>query len=115
MKRVTKIIAILLLAILPSCYTEVPDTYKITYTVTGSSFDVIYRNSGGTYEYVYEWEGVFKAYVNAPIDQPVYLLAKGSDDIVIHIRIKDVLDTVRKAKTIDSELVFIEWDPVLNY
>ncbi len=117
MKRLTTIF-ILIMAVsfgLSSCYnTDVPDTNKITYIVTGESFDVIYQNPNGDYEYVYDREGVFKVYQEDVVGDPVFLLAKGSDDLVVRIRIKDGIDTVRKARTIGSDLVFIDYDPSLE-
>jgi len=97
---------------LSSCYnTDVPDTNKITYIVTGTSFDAIYQNPNGDYEYVYDREGVFKVYQEDVVGDPVFLLAKGSEDLVVHIKIKDGLDTVRKAKAAGTDLVYIEYIP----
>ncbi len=95
-----------------SCYSsDVPDTNKITYIVTGTEFDVIYQKPSGDYEHVYGREGVFKVYQEDAVGDPVFLLAKGSEDIVIHIRIKDGIDTVRKAKAEGTDLVFIDYVP----
>ena len=115
MKRQTIFIAVLALVLFgfSSCYsTETPDTNKITYIVTGTTFDVIYQNPNGDYEYVYDREGVFKVYQEDAVGDPVFLLAKGSDDVVVHIRIKDGVDTVRKAKPLGLDLVYIDLNSV---
>ncbi len=111
MKRQTTIFTLLIMLALgfTGCYnTDLPDTNKITYIVTGTSFDVIYQNPNGDYEYVYDREGVFKVYLEDVVGDPVFLLAKGSEDVVVHIRIKDGIDTVRKAKPIGTDLVYID-------
>lgn len=97
--------------IFSSCSQDTPKTQKVSYIVTGDSFDVIYKNGGGEYEYIYGREDFFKVYVDTPVDEPLYLLAKGSDNLVIRIHVKDILDTVRKAKSLNTDLVFIEYFP----
>lgn len=114
MKRLTTIFTLLLIGsfALSSCYSsEVPETSKVTYIVTGTAFDVIYQDPAGKYQYVYDREGSFKVYQETLVGDPVFLLAKGSDDVVVHIRIKDGIDTVRKAKTAGTSLVFIDYVP----
>lgn len=111
MKRQTTLLAVLALVLFgfSSCYsTDNPDINKITYIVTGTTFDVIYQNPNGDYEYVYDREGVFKVYQEDVVGDPVFLLAKGSDDVTVRIRIKDGIDTVRKARPLGLELVYID-------
>lgn len=113
MKRLTPIFILAMLVFgLSSCYTtDLPDTNKITYIVTGEHFDVIYQNPSGDYEYIYDREGVFKVYLEDAVGDPLFLLAKGSDDVVVHIRVKDGIDTVRKAKPDGLDLVYINLGP----
>jgi len=108
-----KTLTVFLLAIsmmLSSCYNvdELPETNKITYIVTGTQFDVIYKDETGNNQYVYDREGVFKVYIEDIVGDPVFILAKGSDDLKVHIHVKDGIDTVRKAKDAGSELVYID-------
>lgn len=113
MKRLIPIFTLMLLAFgLSSCYTtDVPDTNKITYIVTGEHFDVIYQNPSGEFEHIYDREGVFKVSLEDAVGDPLFLLAKGSDDCVVHIRVKDGIDTLRRAKTTGSDLVYINLSP----
>jgi hypothetical protein len=103
---------------LSSCYyfEELPPTQKITYIVTGTEFDVIYRDRSGFNKYVYDRTGTFKVYVESGLGEPVFLLAKGSDDVKVHIKVKDGIDSVRKAKDLgDVGLVYIDVaDPILT-
>lgn len=117
MKQRNTILTMLLigsLALSSSYSTEVPETNKVTYIVTGTSFDVIYQDPAGEYQYVYDREGSFKVYQESLVGESVFLLAKGSDDVVVHIRIKDGIDTVRKAKTAGTSLVYIDYLPEIK-
>jgi hypothetical protein len=113
MKSLIPIFIILSMA-LTSCYNveDLPDTNKITYIVTGDTFDAIYKDETGTNQYVYNREGSFKVYVEDVVGDPVFLLAKGSDNVKVRIIVKDGIDTVRKAKdTGGGTLVFIDYVP----
>ncbi len=96
-----------------ACTKEVlPDTKKITYRVNGELFDVTFQKADGTNETVYNQTGSWKQDVFAPIGEPLYLMARGSDDLVIRIVVSHEGDTVRKAKDAGGSLVFI--DMLLN-
>ncbi|MEZ5015321.1 MAG: hypothetical protein R2794_13620 [Chitinophagales bacterium] len=91
---------------------ELPATKKITYRVTGTQFDVTFRRADGSDETVFNQTDLFKQDVFAPVGEPMFIMARGSDDIVIKIIIDHLTDTVRKAKEVDGDLVYIE--KVLN-
>ncbi len=109
MKTLT-VILLTLGMMLSSCYNvdDLPDTNKITYIVTGTQFDVIYKDQSGTNQYIYDRQGTFKVYLEDIVGDPVFLLAKGSDDVKVHIHVKDGIDTIRKAKDAGSTLVYID-------
>jgi len=114
MKNLT-VILITLSITFTSCYNveDLPDTNKITYIVTGDIFDAIYKDQNGTNQYVYNMEGSFKVYVEDVVGDPVFLLAKGSENVKVRIIVKDGIDTTRKAKdTGGGSLVFIDYVPV---
>lgn len=92
-----------------ACSEEVlPDTKKVTYRVSGEEFDVTFQKADGTNETVYGQKGKWKQDVFATTGEPLYLMARGSDDIVIRIVVSHEGDTVRKAKDVDGDLVFID-------
>ncbi len=94
---------------LQACNKEVlPDTKKITYRVSGDEFDVTFLRADGTPETIYAQKGSWKQDVFATIGEPLYLMARGSDNIVIRIVVSHEGDTVRKAKDVGGDLVFID-------
>lgn len=96
-----------------SCYNvdDLPPTNKVTYVVTGTEFDVIYKDANGTNQYIYGRQGSFKVYIEDFVGDPLFVLAKGSDDVKVRINVKDGIDTTRKAKDAGGSLVFIDYVP----
>jgi hypothetical protein len=95
---------------LSSCAKEevTGDTMKITYRVNGSDYNALLVYPNGERELVYNQTGVFKRYSHVVVGDPIYILAYGCDDIVVSIIIEGVLDTIRRANAIGTELVVID-------
>lgn len=81
---------------------------KVTYRVSGTEYNVLIKYPNGEKELVYNQTNVFKRYAHASTGDPLYVLAYGSDDLVVTIVVDGKLDTVRKAVNTGTSLVLVE-------
>jgi len=108
-----RLIALILISsfvIMQACTEEGPaaDSKKITYRVSGTDFNMMYRDEDGHNKTIYNLDDVKKIFRHASPGEPLYLLAWGSDDIVLTIRVEDEFDTLVRAKSGGTPLVFID-------
>lgn len=88
--------------------TTVQGDRKVTYRVSGTEYNVLIKYPNGEKELVYNQTNVFKRYAHASDGDPLYVLAYGSDDLVVTIVVDGKVDTVRKAVNTGTSLVLVE-------